>query len=248
MQLTHYYSSKAEKYARYRWRYAPEAVNALCEIAGLKSDSHVVDVGAGTGILTGCLADRVGQVVGVEPDIQMLRAARLPAGGGCRLVAGCAEALPLMDGWADVITAAQAVHWFQPQPTRAEFARVLHPGGWLAFLRNHSVDAELDAAQAELARPEYGFKVVSLGQPSLGIPAEFWFDANTLQRHTFPFSFMQSWEGYIGALCSASYMPDEDHPLYPRLAQAARAVFRRFAVDEQIEVRGETELLIGHPG
>lgn len=247
MSSTHFYSSKAESYARYRWHYAPAAVDALCEIAGLNAASRVSDIGAGTGILTRCLAGRAGYVLGVEPDLQMLRAAQMPADHACGLAAGCAEALPLANGWADVLTAAQAVHWFQPLPARAEFTRVLRPGGWLALLRNRSIDSEQDQALAGLSRPEYGYRAVSASQPALNVPSEFWFGAGAVQRHTFAFSFRQSWEGYLGALCSASYMPEEEDPLFPRLEQAAWAVFERFAVDGQVEVRGETELLIGQP-
>jgi hypothetical protein len=50
---------------------------------------------------------------------------------------------------------------------------------------------------------------------------------------------------FIGALISTSFMPDEDHPLYPKFEFAARGVFERYASGDFLEVRGETELLIG---
>ena len=49
------------------------------------------------------------------------------------MVAG-AEALPLPDDDVDVVTAAQAAHWFDPGPAAAEMARVLRPGGTVGLL------------------------------------------------------------------------------------------------------------------
>ena len=40
-------------------------------------------------------------------------------------------------------------------------------------------------------------------------------------------------------------MPNEDHPLYPRLERAARQVFERFSANGWLESRGATELCIG---
>ena len=58
-------------------------------------------------------------------------AARLP--DVPTVVAG-AEALPLPDDDVDVVTAAQAAHWFDPVPAAAEMARVLRPGGTVGLV------------------------------------------------------------------------------------------------------------------
>jgi hypothetical protein len=47
------YSSKAEKYAKYRWGYAAQAIQTIFDVTGISSQSCVADIGAGTGILTG---------------------------------------------------------------------------------------------------------------------------------------------------------------------------------------------------
>jgi len=69
---------------------------------------------------------------------------------GVEILAGTAEALPLPSGSADVVTAAQAFHWFRTDEALAEMHRVLRPGGLLAILRNRR-DPE-DPIQREFIR------------------------------------------------------------------------------------------------
>ena len=93
MNTHHAFSTKAEKYARYRWSYVPEAVEAFCRAAGLGAHSSAADLGAGTGILTRQLAGRVGRVYGVEPNPEMRREAQkyLADQANCTLLAASAE-------------------------------------------------------------------------------------------------------------------------------------------------------------
>jgi SAM-dependent methyltransferase len=96
---------------------------------------RVVDVGAGTGILTGALVRLGAEVVAVEPDQAMLAELRsqLP---GVRALEGGAEALPLPDQSADAVLCGQSMHWFDLDRALPEIARVLTPGGVLAGLWN----------------------------------------------------------------------------------------------------------------
>ncbi|GAA1821105.1 hypothetical protein GCM10009682_46530 [Luedemannella flava] len=88
----------------------------------------IVDLGAGTGIMTRVLVGLGYDVTAVEPD--PLMRARLPAASpGVTALAGSAEAIPLPEGAVDGMVAAQAYHWFDPDRARAEIARVLRPGG-----------------------------------------------------------------------------------------------------------------------
>ncbi len=245
------YSSKAEKYARYRWDYAAPALQAIFETAHLSRQSVVADIGAGTGILTRHFAGRVKQVCAVEPNAQMRRAAGAGLRGcpGCAVVAASAEAIPLPAGAVDLITVAQAIHWFEPEASRAEFRRILKPGGWLAVLRNYGAPTALNAAVAGLAIAENGacFAPAPVPQPSRSTPMSFFYGEQPVGRMVFPFACRQSWEAFLGALLSASYMPDENHPLYPRLESAARAVFDRFNAGGEVEVEAATELYLGQP-
>lgn len=92
-----------------------------------------VDLGAGTGKLSAALAARGLAVTAVDPAASMLDALRAP---GVERVVGTAEATGLPDACADLVTAAQAWHWFEADAASAEVLRLLRPGGVLALLWN----------------------------------------------------------------------------------------------------------------
>ena len=123
--------SVAPAYAVLRPTYPPESVAFLTGGAG--AGRRVLDLGAGTGLLTELLVAAGHEVVAVDPSAAMLEqlAARLPH---LPTVVAGAEELPFPDDDVDVVTAAQAAHWFDPAPAAAEMARVLRPGGTVGLL------------------------------------------------------------------------------------------------------------------
>ncbi|MEU4250728.1 class I SAM-dependent methyltransferase [Amycolatopsis sp. NPDC026612] len=132
LRLASSFGAAAAGYAEHRPDYSPAAVRwALAPAPG----PRVLDLGAGTGKLTGTLAALGADVIAVEPDPAMLAELRraLPA---VRAVAGSAEAIPLPDACVDAVLAGNALHWFDMAVAGPEIARVLAPGGTLADLWN----------------------------------------------------------------------------------------------------------------
>ncbi len=131
------FGAVAEAYERARPGYPENAVRWLTGEEPL----DVVDLGAGTGKLTRSLVALGHTVVAVEPlpdMIAQLRAAVPEA----TPVEGGAEAIPLATASADVVTVAQAFHWFDHGPALCEIARVLRPGGRLALVWNVRDESE----------------------------------------------------------------------------------------------------------
>ena len=142
------FGAAAAHYAQYRPDYAEAAIRWCLAPVSDAQLVRAVDVGAGTGILTGALARLGADVVAVEPDQAMLAELRrqLPA---VRALEGSAEALPLPDQSADAVLCGQSMHWFDLDRALPEIARVLTPGGVLAGLWN--VDDDRVGWVAELA-------------------------------------------------------------------------------------------------
>ncbi|WP_422737263.1 class I SAM-dependent methyltransferase [Micromonospora sp. WMMD729] len=122
----------ASDYDRFRPRYPEAALRWALD--GLR-DARVVDLGAGTGILTRQVLALGHHVTPVEPDPGM-RAQLDAVTPGSSALAGSAEAVPLPDGAADAVVVGQAYHWFDRDRAHAEIARMLRAGGTFAPIWN----------------------------------------------------------------------------------------------------------------
>ncbi|WP_138759761.1 class I SAM-dependent methyltransferase [Modestobacter altitudinis] len=125
------FGSVAADYAALRPGYPADAVGFLLGDRPLR----VLDLGAGTGLLTDVLLAAGHEVVAVdlsEPMLEQLRT-RLPQ---VEAVGGGAESIPLPGADVDAVVAGQAAHWFDPAPAAAELRRVLRPGGVVGFVWN----------------------------------------------------------------------------------------------------------------
>jgi ubiquinone/menaquinone biosynthesis C-methylase UbiE len=130
------FSDRAETYAKYRPGYPDDLLRFLETLVA--PPGTVADIGSGTGILTRQLLKSGYHVWAVEPN-QAMRMAAERTLGDCplfRSVLGTAEATTLEDRAVELITCAQAFHWFDRLQTRLEFSRILNSNGWTALLWN----------------------------------------------------------------------------------------------------------------
>jgi SAM-dependent methyltransferase len=129
------YGAAADAYRRSRPGYPDRLVTWLADELRIGPDTDVLDLAAGTGALTRGLVPTGARVMAVEPVARMrqILAAELP---GVPALDGTAEQVPLPDGAMDVVTVAQAFHWFDGAAAAREIHRVLRPGGRLGVLFN----------------------------------------------------------------------------------------------------------------
>src|SRR5262245_36031073 len=116
------FTNQAAAYGQSRPSYPPELIDALVQDAGANAGDSVVDLGAGTGILTRDLVKLGFSVTAVEPNEQMRALAGLPA---AVWMDGAFEAIPLPDQSQDWAIAAQAFHWADRRRALPEIRRVL---------------------------------------------------------------------------------------------------------------------------
>jgi len=125
-----WFDSGGENYARFRPEY-PLALSAhLAEIA--PGRGLAVDVGCGTGQLTAQLARHFDAVTGCDPSQGQIDNA--PNLANVRFLRAPAEKLPVEDGTADLVTAAQAAHWFDLPAFYAEARRIAREDAVLALI------------------------------------------------------------------------------------------------------------------
>lgn len=139
-------------------RYRPGFPDRAADILVPHGVSTALDLGAGTGKFTRLLPGRASRVIAVEPSAAMLNVlqTKVPA---VEALIGTAESIPVPDASIDVVTVAQAFHWFDREPACSEIARVLVPEGTLGLLWNRFDPAcDWDHACHRIAHPAVGEK------------------------------------------------------------------------------------------
>jgi SAM-dependent methyltransferase len=242
------FSERVADYVRYRPGYPAALISALIEGLGDPRKLRAADIGSGTGIFTRLLLERGLAVAGVEPNADMRLAAEAALQSCERFtsVAGAAEDSGLADASLDLVTAAQAFHWFRSERTRAEFARILKPGGRLALVWNRRRVSEpfqhaYDALLREFA-PEYG-KVNHLALTDEEIGA--FFEAGKMTLSSFDNRQQLDFESLLGRLRSSSYCPGEDSNRYRDLKAELERLFARHAVDGAVRIVYDSHLYRG---
>ncbi|MER5753272.1 class I SAM-dependent methyltransferase [Streptomyces sp. NPDC002088] len=165
------FSGTAAYYRRGRLPYAPGLVDVLAEVLKLDGQGRLVDVGCGPGILALSLAHLFSEVIGVDPDREMIAEARREAtergvAEKAQWVQARAEDLPAGLGTFTVATFGQSFHWMDRDLVAATIKDMLQPGGALVHISDlksetRSVDglpypAEPQAAIEELVRHYLG--------------------------------------------------------------------------------------------
>ncbi|WP_369130933.1 class I SAM-dependent methyltransferase [Modestobacter roseus] len=183
------FGAVAAEYAALRPSYPADAVAFLLGPAPRGVEPlRVLDLGAGTGLLTDVLLAAGHDVVAVDPSEPMLDQlrARLPH---VPAAVGGAEAIPLPDGDVDAVVAGQAAHWFDVGPAAAELRRVLRPGGVVGFVWNTRDErvpwvAALEELLADEARDHEADQTV-VDRFAAALPAEVaTADSGTVQEVT----------------------------------------------------------------
>lgn len=134
------FTGKATLYAKYRPSYPEKLIEWLCENTNAK---EVADIGAGTGIFTKCLLEKNWKITAVEPNDDMLSELTRTVGNDVKIVKASAENTYLEANSFDLITVAQAFHWFDKELFKTECKRILMPNGFLAVIFNSRCQTEV---------------------------------------------------------------------------------------------------------
>jgi SAM-dependent methyltransferase len=128
MSFHDHFSGHAATYREARPLYPEALFDWLARVAPARR--LVWDAGCGNGQASVALAARFAHVFATDPSATQLDNAERRPNIEYRVEPG--ETCSLADGSADLVTVAQALHWFDFARFFAEAARVLRPGGVLA--------------------------------------------------------------------------------------------------------------------
>ena len=125
----------ADLYRASRRGYPRDSVQFIIDTARARPGSAVLEVGCGTGQLTGQLAARGLAVTAIDIGASMITVARRHLRGSpVSFQVVSFEELDALGASFDLIISATAFHWLDPDVKFAKAARLLRAGGWLALL------------------------------------------------------------------------------------------------------------------
>jgi SAM-dependent methyltransferase len=128
MSFKDHFSKQADDYAKYRPVYPRELFEYLAELAPARALAW--DCGTGNGQAALGLVEYFDRVIATDPSEAQIRNAVAHAKIEYRVAP--AEVTDITAGSVDLITVAQALHWFEHARFYDEAKRVLRSGGMLA--------------------------------------------------------------------------------------------------------------------
>ena len=146
--VTRLFGQQASAYASFRPEYPAQLFDWMA--SGSPGLQRALDIGCGNGQASRELATRFEQTLACDSSLEQLSEARQHQ--GVQLFAADARQLPVSTHSIDLVTVAQALHWFEGPAFFAETQRILRPGGlfcaWCYGLMR--INPEVDALIVEL--------------------------------------------------------------------------------------------------
>lgn len=242
------FHGKAQAYDKARPGYPQEAMRYIASL--MPRDAVVADIGAGTGKFTVPLARLGCTVYAVEPDADM-RGVLIDATRDLSHVTvldGSAAHTGLPDHSVDVVTCAQALHWFDHDAFLAECARIARNDTLLlvSLYNSTSFDSAMMSKMPTLTADHDDSIASSVAAPTdapspddaadIGVSARHFrettaafFENPTIRRFANPIHYTRdTWRTYMD---SHSHSPLPSDPAYPAHRAWVDAIFDARAVD-----------------
>jgi len=245
------FSEKVDNYIKFRPHYPKSLIGFMEQNIILKKDYYIADIGAGTGKFTELLLEAEYKVIAVEPNKPMLNACKqiYSQYSNLKCLDGSSEDTKLPDKSLDLITTAQAFHWFKIEETKREWERILKPNRYVALVWNSRLKGE----KASAFQREYEEFVVEFGKGYTKMQDNFQvqekinilFEKNGYQEFHTPYAQTFDFESLKGRALSSSYMPQPEDEIFPKMIEALKKIFDKHQIENQVTIDYDTELIYG---
>jgi SAM-dependent methyltransferase len=142
----------AAHYLEGRPAYAERLIALVAQLTRLDGTSRVLDLGCGPGQLARAFASLAGEVLGVDPEPEMLRIARQEAAkttGRIRFIEGSSFELDPTLGPFRLVVIGRAFHWMDRPATLALLDRMIEPDGAIALFEDDHPEVPENAWREE---------------------------------------------------------------------------------------------------
>ncbi len=241
------FTGRAAVYSKYRPGYPTEILNILKAEIAFDQHKTVADIGSGTGLLSKLFLQNGNRVFAVEPNDEMrsLAEQNLSSFPNFISISGSAEVTTLTDSSIDLVTVGQALHWFDRQRAAKEFGRILKHNGHVCIAYNdrNKNDYFMQGYEAIIAKhardradvPEVGDDYLS----------KFFRDGK-YRKFTLPNEQFLDFEGLLGRMASASYMPNvTGRERFQALKNDTALLFNASAEKGRVRLLYDTSVLLG---
>lgn len=250
MQNIEKFTGKADLYAQYRPGYPAALRDFLQRETGLHPGQPVADVGSGTGLFSRFLLEQGLVVHAVEPNPEMRAQAEAALRKYPRFhsLDGSAEHTGLPAQSVDLVTAAQAFHWFDPDAFARECRRIAKPGAFVCLVWNsRNAKQEIVRENEAVCRrccPEFtGFSGGMQDKQEAALSR--FFQNGRFCSVRIPHPQKMDRAGFIGRGLSASYAPQKGSPASDAFADALGKLFDRFCTGDVLLYPQVTQCYVG---
>lgn len=222
------FSDRVENYAKYRPNYPKEIIEFLNTTIGLTKSDIIADIGSGTGISAKLFLDSGNEVYGIEPNSEMRAAGEkyLINYTNFHSIDASSEDTKLKSESVDIIVSGQAFHWFEPEPTKKEFLRILKPDGFVVIFNNRR------KASNNQFMNEYKELITKYSEKEfsnlLNTDLPNFFGLKTIHKEIFSNPQVFNLERLKGDLVSYSYIPNEEDLRFSNMVSEFELLFKKF--------------------
>ncbi|HEY8891035.1 MAG TPA: class I SAM-dependent methyltransferase [Clostridium sp.] len=221
------FSNRVENYAKYRPNYPNDIINFLNTTIGLTNKAIIADIGSGTGISAQLFLDNGNEVYGIEPNTEMRAAGekRLNQYTNFHSVDASSESTKLESESVDMITVGQAFHWFEPEPTKKEFLRILKPNGFVVIVNNR-IKLRGDKFMGEYMELIEKY-ADSEPTKSLNTDLPNFFNSKIIYKEIFYNPQVYNLKKLLGNLLSYSYISNEENSRFNYMISEFELLFKK---------------------
>jgi ubiquinone/menaquinone biosynthesis C-methylase UbiE len=238
------FSGKAENYAKYRPGYPKAILKILGDEIDFDSRKIVADIGSGTGLLAKVFVDNGNKVFGVEPNDEMRSYGESSLSGFENFISakGTAEKTGLKDQSVDLVTAGQALHWFDRDACRKEFARILSTGNVLIVYneRDSRKKGAMEGYEKITGKHSTRSEVPDIDDAFLSK-----FFKTSYKKFAVPNEQSLDFEGLLGRAESASYLPSQGQEGFGAMKHDLETLFDTYEKDGKIILDYSTVMFLG---
>ncbi len=249
MKTTENFTDKAEIYAQYRPSYPNEYIDYLLSANQLKEEQIVADISSGTGILSRQLLEKGMNVIGVEPNDDMRKMAEesLSIHASFKSIKGTAENTTLKGNSVDLVTVAQAFHWFDKKAFKIECQRIVREKANVALVWNsRDLTSPIIQENAEICqRTCSNFKGFSGGMEETQDVFNSFFKDGKYEFKKYQNDLVFDYKGFLGRNLSASYAPKKHDEKYQEFVYLLSALFEKYSNNGKIVLQNITRSYLG---